>query len=1021
MERAENLTRVRGDHAPNAKRNFEDDAQTRFSDDFREKASDTAQRVILLCLTRDPQQRPSAEELLKSDLLPRKIALEQHYLTEALELLTNPQSESYIQLLNAIFKKKVSEISSLTYDTDIAINASRQGRYGKHSISPSDMLMRAISEVRSGVAPTSVLAMSDSSLIAATAALKRAGNTTKSGKGTMKRATQQTTGVLAMRAATAAAVTGSVDGVYGADPIVVEKLCARLRSVFEHHGAVRLKSPLLRPRIDQSNSNVTGGPVELLDSRGVALQLPEDLTGPFARAIARGGGAATNVKRYEIERVYHKGLAGGHPREALEATFDIINENHSCSLQFRMETLVVAREVMSLLPCPQPQLPCLKTRAVPWFIRINHTRLSEAILDLCLVPVQDNVRKEALSILGQCTSCTVYQIKNTLMNETSRKEKPGAFGARVGKLIEELESRFEIHKGLKRLRNFIIECGALSSHGGKSIEQLKQAVAKLRTVDGSRKMESKLLKRFEDAARSLKSLRDTVEAAEEILRPLVSQPNESGCSKLSPLFVCIDLGLAQHRKKHYHGGIIYQCIVVPDGFLASTDKDESHESLIASSGMGVKLAEGGDYSDLVRRHRPPGNFASTFLSTYSSSPVPFACGVRVSVGKLVELAYVEAVSRTGPSASNDQSGSSELQHIRDMLGHPPTEPIQVLVTSINGMDTAALRERFEVARLLWSAGISAEYVPHGGIMLDLLQRVRYDGSNEWSLNELSGVCALLQIPFIVIVQSHLFVDKRAVRVRQIHPEQQSSSGEVFVPIENLVWTIKDLSEGGLLAGDNQGRAESNSETLETAHATASSKNATSVACVYVDQDSHFGIDREVSKNETSQWKAYLKAMKKIELSAECFIDASFHDCTKNYDNNVPVFAVSDASFWCLRDFGTSLMKHEAEQNASCPFLETSEKWPQFKRSLKTLASAIEMYLRRQNIWSVAGSGKNHTTTSDGAESYMDRSRSDNNPTDSSSCLVTLLLYSKVDDRFDMVTLKDISAASSHGSRPKKRS
>ena len=182
MERAENLTRVRGDHAPNAKRNFEDDAQTRFSDDFREKASDTAQRVILWCLTRDPQQRPSAEELLKSDLLPRKIALEQHYLTEALELLTNPQSESYIQLLNAIFKKQVSEIASLTYDTDIAINASRQGRYGKHSISPSDMLMRAISEVRSGVAPTSVLAMSDSSLIAATAALKSSTERTKSRK-----------------------------------------------------------------------------------------------------------------------------------------------------------------------------------------------------------------------------------------------------------------------------------------------------------------------------------------------------------------------------------------------------------------------------------------------------------------------------------------------------------------------------------------------------------------------------------------------------------------------------------------------------------------------------------------------------------------------------------------------------------------------------------------------------------------------------------------------------------------------
>ena len=51
--------------------------------------------------------------------------------------------------------------------------------------------------------------------------MKRAGNTGKLGKGgrgMLKRASHRTAGILAMRAATGAAVTGAVDGVHGADP-----------------------------------------------------------------------------------------------------------------------------------------------------------------------------------------------------------------------------------------------------------------------------------------------------------------------------------------------------------------------------------------------------------------------------------------------------------------------------------------------------------------------------------------------------------------------------------------------------------------------------------------------------------------------------------------------------------------------------------------------------------------------------------------------------------------------------------
>lgn len=127
MERADSLTRVRGDHAKPPSFTFspttisQDELNTlareRFSEEFQRRVPQNAQRLILWCLARDPRRRPSAEEILKSELLPRKIELEQRYLSEALQLLTSSQSESYIQILDALFSKPVKDIVAVTYDT----------------------------------------------------------------------------------------------------------------------------------------------------------------------------------------------------------------------------------------------------------------------------------------------------------------------------------------------------------------------------------------------------------------------------------------------------------------------------------------------------------------------------------------------------------------------------------------------------------------------------------------------------------------------------------------------------------------------------------------------------------------------------------------------------------------------------------------------------------------------------------------------------------------------------------------
>jgi hypothetical protein len=188
-----------------------------------------------------------------------------------------------------LFGRPTPEVVDWTFDTDIAARTNSYAHTGGGKrINPlSEDLMKAISDIRAGaVDATSLqsLAMSASSLVAATSALKRAKNAGRLGRGgkaMLKRAAQRSAGILAMRAASAAAITGALDGIHGADPIIVESICDELKSIFQIHGAVRLKSPLLRPRPGSAKEGNVGGPAEVINARGAVLLLPEDLTASF--------------------------------------------------------------------------------------------------------------------------------------------------------------------------------------------------------------------------------------------------------------------------------------------------------------------------------------------------------------------------------------------------------------------------------------------------------------------------------------------------------------------------------------------------------------------------------------------------------------------------------------------------------------------------------------------------------------------------------------------------------------------
>ena len=368
MERAELLTALRGD--PRGVMNeettkgslftetgeligdWEHSSAQRFPQSFRSTVPLNAQKIILWCLERSPKNRPSAKQLLACDFMPRKIQLEKKYLNEVLETLNNPQSdESYQQILSKLFDRPTPSSVLITYDYEISLKANK--------IDTQQLLAQSLNAVKgSHWARLSYSnPMSAVSAAAAVSALGRAqhvGTVTGGGKEgeVLRGAPQQTATILAMSAATSAAIEGQSTGQLGADPRVVEMLCRQLTDIFQSHGAVRLQGPLLRPREIDDSVTLLNKPVELLARRGSVLRLREDLCVTFARAVSRGGSATSNMKRYDINKVYNESDAGLHPKEMLEASFDIIQDENTAKPECKFVVyLFILRNFTHRFPC----------------------------------------------------------------------------------------------------------------------------------------------------------------------------------------------------------------------------------------------------------------------------------------------------------------------------------------------------------------------------------------------------------------------------------------------------------------------------------------------------------------------------------------------------------------------------------------------------------------------------------------------------------------------------------------------
>jgi translation initiation factor 2-alpha kinase 4 len=629
-------------------------------------------------------------------------------ITEALELLSNPKAEGvFSQIVDAIFDRPAQELVEFTYDTDTAVKANAIG-VDKRAPTPSEGIMRAIRDIRTGTIDATSLSMSNLALVAATASLNRsrnAMNTAKASgiKGIMKRSRLRTSGALAMTAATSASVEGNLDGVLGRDPRIVETTCNLLTSTFQNHGAVNLRAPLLRPNHQRTSRTAVGGPAEVLNRRGIVLSLPEDLTASFARSIGRGGSGASNLKRYTIDRVYHRAMAGGHPRESLEASFDIIQDDPALKgFYLEAETLLVVSQVMAQIDIQTQPLP-FAPRPPIWYLRLTHTRLADAILDVCGIK-DDHMKSLCLRLFTDLSAPSPTSLFDILVQSKRKRSasRSGASMTRQERLEKFLSDAREYH-GLSlsssiKLKKFFQQCLPLPANISKAINVVKHALATLsKAQDDHQKDDTRLLRRFEDAGRIINHLQCLVSTLQSIgCSPLLdSSPNEGSNTDINrPLFISLDLGLRQ-RRKHYHGQLLFQGIALPSNYFEqdlSMLDSVTNETLLSSSGKGLKIAEGGRYDDLVRKSRPPGNFGSALFNTYTTSPIPKCAGIRFAIGRLVEMIYQENTIANEITSTESfdvtKGNANELEVVRNSMGHPLNDmpsPTQCIVASGRGV------------------------------------------------------------------------------------------------------------------------------------------------------------------------------------------------------------------------------------------------------------------------------------------------------------------------------------------------
>ncbi|CBJ48836.1 eIF-2alpha kinase GCN2 similar to Eukaryotic translation initiation factor 2-alpha kinase 4 (GCN2-li [Ectocarpus siliculosus] len=691
---------------------------------FEERVPDNAKQVIRWLLMTDADARPTAAELLSSALLPPKLEVEASFLREALRVMGNPESDTFQVIVKALLDQETAEHVEHWYDHEP---------------------LKTVSARIPIEAPAVAL------------------------------------------------------------------VCDGLRRVFETHGATPVAPPTIRPKPPPSLAPpalASRGLVRLVDRKGAVVTLPGNLTVPFARFVARSG--VTRLKRYQIDRIFLAGGAGESDDpssdrscvEAWEADFDIISSGHSSSaaaasyggagrgvdgnsgITARLPTSLGGdgrgvRAALGHHDSGEGRFEVAEAEAVlvisqvmgtfegflgPWFLRLGHVKMSQAILELCGVP--QDVRPIVTGLLGKLARGSITPAKafsevgsKGLSEETLLNVRP--FLHHMGKEPFEALSRLEVLVQRIPAVKSVMELPGRRSEHAASRDRNRTDSADSR-AGGDRSDGDPRGGSIGRRSRRRGGGGDSSTAAGFGLGGAVRTGGEldgecwKGGVVVMPSFVMLDLGLTQ-RQGSYASGTVFQAALV-NGASLSGRGDEGYRTSLT-------VAEGGRYDDLVAKHR----YHLRATSKVSGSSALCAVGVRFAVEKLASM-LVTPRNESLPGLKNQPQISRR--------------PVDAIVCAGGGFESQGLQERVLVAARLWAGGIRAEYLATDAL-------VRAGAGKGGGLEGAAEACLSLGIPFVVVVRPHTLVAKKAVKVMSV---MEKGGGQLEVPLDHLAQHVMTRQE-----------------------------------------------------------------------------------------------------------------------------------------------------------------------------------------------------------------------------------
>lgn len=163
----------------------------------------------------------------------------------------------------------------------------------------------------------------------------------------------------------------SSKAVEGGELLFQNIVAEQMASIFRHHGALETQRAFFFPRSKYYSDNI----VKLLDTSGLVMQLPWDLTLPNARALAKH--TTPVLRSFTFGEVYRSPRhVGGQPTAVPTIGFDIVSTDTKDFAMKEAEVIKVVDEIVQNFPALD---------AKKFSFRLNHANLLGLIFQFCRI------------------------------------------------------------------------------------------------------------------------------------------------------------------------------------------------------------------------------------------------------------------------------------------------------------------------------------------------------------------------------------------------------------------------------------------------------------------------------------------------------------------------------------------------------------------------------------------------------------------------------------------------------------